>query len=130
MTHLPDPQIQTLYATARTDAANLARLATYTPTADTEHASDLATLELSKSLEALNKALMAPLDRTGWRRVNLSGGRYAEVFTMGVGAAYALRNAEPEPGEPATVFCRHYPHVDEAQRAFAMTVYLSAAHGH
>lgn len=127
MTHLPDPQLQTLYATAHTNAANLDRILARGPVVS-PRAYDLATEILSDSLTALHRALLAPLDHTGWRRVDLLGGRYAEVFTTGCGAAYALRQRDPKPGEPATIFCRSYPHPDEAQRAFSMTVYLSAAH--
>jgi hypothetical protein len=127
VTHLPDPQIQTLYATARTNAANLDRILARGPVVS-PHAYDLAAEALSESLTALHQALLAPLDYTGWRRVDLVGGRYAEVFTTGCGAAYALRQIDPKAGGAATIFCRSYPHPDEAQRAFSMTVYLSAAH--
>jgi hypothetical protein len=127
VTHLPDPQLQTLYATARTDAATLDRILAQGPAAS-PRAHDLAQETLGRDLTALHQALMAPLDQTGWRRVDLANGRYAEVFTNGCGAAYALRDTNPGPGQPATVFCRNYQFVSEAQRAFAMAVYLSAAH--
>jgi hypothetical protein len=121
MSHLSDTTLQTLYKTAATDRANLLRVEAHL--VNTPRAYDLAEEAAMASAQALHQALVAPLDSTGWRRVDLADGKYAEVFTNGGGTTYAVRQMGK-----GTIFCRTYAHTDEALRAFAMLVYLAAAH--
>lgn len=117
MSHRPDPMLQTLYRTSITDTANFRRLDARL--LDNPNARDIAEDIMEDGLVTLHRALTWPLDSTGWRRVDLLDGRYAEVFNHAAGTTYALRDHDG-----LTVWCRTYQSEQEAVGAFAMAVYL------
>jgi hypothetical protein len=95
-----DAQLATLVATTRSLHASLYRI----NVVESPRAWHLAQDSLREHQAATRQALRMPLQAgTGWRRVQLSGGRLAEVFNSGGGTTFALRNTEAKPGQPYTL---------------------------
>lgn len=88
----PAAQLQTLFYTLRTAAANHRRIADRL--LDSPRAYDLAEAALAEAGDALVDALSRPL-KTGERRsVVVTGGRKIELFPMGCGYTVATRRAD------------------------------------